>query len=744
MTGTALFLFLLFQAGAQERPPYIGYVYPAGGQKGETFEAKIGGENVYGTSAAIVSGKGITVEVTDSREPEGLMDGNKKKRKKKQTVIDEIVKLKITIAKDAEPGAREICLVTPRGLSNKRVFHVGQLKETREVEPNAKKGEAVPLPALPVTVNGQVMPGDVDVFQFSAKKGRHLVIEASARALIPYIADAVPGWFQAILTLSDAQGKEVAVADDFRFNQDPVLFFDVPADGDYRLFIRDSIYRGREDFVYRIRIGELPFITGVFPPGAPRGEKPVPVKLFGKNLPSDSLSVSVNQDSSVQLLSVTRNGLVSNRVPFAVDTLPEILESDAAASREVALPVIINGRIRKPGEKDSFRFAGKKDQTVSLEVRARRLGSPLDSCLVLLNGRGEKLAENDDTKDPGEGLLTHLADSALSFKLPEDGTYTACVYDMQGKGGDEYAYRLRISPPVPDFELRATPSELGIPRGGSAALTVHAIRRDGFAGEVKIFIEEPSPAGLSLEGAVIPEGMDRIRMTVSASAESKAETIFPRLRGTAVVDGKTVSKPLVPAEELMQAFAFQHLVPSVAQVVTISEPGAPFTVSLQLPQEGRLTLPRGKETSFRVTATRRPGFDGPIRLQLVDPPKGITLRGWGIPKDRNMGFATVRVEGDTEAKPNDNLIFICIMPIEREEAVAVAGKEKPAADNTLDQDKKDVKADNTTDPAKKGDKAVEKKKPPMQRLFVTLPAVPFRIVENPEGKKNDAGKNQKF
>ena len=35
------------------------------------------------------------------------------------------------------------------------------------------------------------------------------------------------------------------------------------------------IYRGREDFVYRIALGELPFITGIFPLGRPgRRRKP--------------------------------------------------------------------------------------------------------------------------------------------------------------------------------------------------------------------------------------------------------------------------------------------------------------------------------------------------------------------------------------------------------------------------------------------------------------------------------------
>ena len=60
---------------------------------------------------------------------------------------------------------------------------------------------------------------------------------ARARDLGPYVADGVPGWFQAVLRLSDSSGKELAYNDDFRGNPDPVLYFAVPEDGEYVLAI---------------------------------------------------------------------------------------------------------------------------------------------------------------------------------------------------------------------------------------------------------------------------------------------------------------------------------------------------------------------------------------------------------------------------------------------------------------------------------------------------------------------------
>jgi hypothetical protein len=215
--------------------------------------------------------------------------------------LAEMVLIEVVIDPDAEPGNRELRLGTKTALTNPVVFQIGTLPEVLELEPNNKKAyQELPnllrvsnLPGekaheLPVLFNGQVMPGDVDRFRFRARKGQKLVIEAHARSLIPYLADAVPGWFQATLAIYDAVGRELAFADDYRFNPDPVLFYEVPRDAEYELEIRDSIYRGREDFIYRISISERPFITKTFPLGAKEGVKTV-ATVSGWNLPETQL-----------------------------------------------------------------------------------------------------------------------------------------------------------------------------------------------------------------------------------------------------------------------------------------------------------------------------------------------------------------------------------------------------------------------------------------------------------------------
>lgn len=763
-------IFMLLASGSLPAAPagksaHIGYVFPAGGRQGTSVVVRIGGENVYGSKTALVSGSGVVAEVIDSRDPnEGQMDPRKKNKKKNEAAIDELISVKVTIAADAEPGARDLCLATTNEISNKLVFQVGQLPEVLEHEPNNKPAGATQLPSLPVLVQGQILPGDVDEFKFSARKGQRLVVEVAARALLPYIADGVPGWFQAIIALHDASGHEVAVADDFRFSQDPVLFFNVPEDGDYLLSIRDTLYRGREDFVYRMRIGELPFITGVFPMGGQLASTQAVVRLSGVNLPCEWLRVAV--DSMVppcRYLAVTNNGLLSNSALFTVGDVPEVVETKpslkAAKARTVELPVIVNACLRAPGERHYYRFHGKRDDRLCVEVLARRLGSPLDSRVMLLNHRGRKLAENDDVKDRGEGYLTHQSDSALAFTLPEEDTYTVVISDTQGRGGEDYAYRLYVGAPRPDFDLRITPAAVMMAQGGSAMVTIHAIRRNGFSGEIGLSLQDPAD-DLTIDGAIIPAGMDKMTATLTSRGRTSGHLV-PKILGTAVMDGRIVTRQALPSENLMQAFLYQHLYPFQEETVLVSPGIAPFSLIPVMPTNGILDLSVGRSVEIPVRVRRSPDYHGAVRLQLVDGPKGVTFGNTVIPPKKDTVRVSIKAESRTETNRQGNLVFSGTMQVEREATpeelsrmAARAAREKESRESAAVPSNTAARAAGSTNvqaavggsanwapvvlnaaltngPAK----PVKVNRP----LTLLAPAVAFRITGNPEVRQQESG-----
>ena len=580
--------------------------------------------------------------------------------------LTESLKVRVTLAADARPGPRELRVTTALGLSNVLRFRVGELPECREKEPNDKMTQATPVPSMPMVLNGQIMPGDVDRSRFKARRGQQLVVDVRARDLIPYLADAVPGWFQATVALYDASGAEVAFVDDYRFNPDPVILYDVPRDGDYVLEIRDAIYRGREDFVYRIALGELPFVSSIFPLGARRGEK-VTVSVEGVNLPASTLTRDMTDaETGVQSIRVSGKTHDSNALPFAVDDVPERLEeepnSDAARAGKVKLPVMVNGRIDRPGDWDVYRFYARKGERIVAEVHARRLGSPLDSLLRLTDTRGKVVALNDDHVDKGAGLVTHHADSQLSVAAPKTGDYLLWLGDTQHKGGRAYGYRLRIGRAKGDFALRIVPSSVNTPGGTTVPVTVHALRTGGFDGDITLRLKD-APTGFKLSGGWVPTGQDQCTMTLTVPAKP-AEKLTPlTLEGFATIRGREVRRRAVPADDVVQAFILHHLVPveDWTAVVASRRWGGPGWTVVGKPP---LRLKADDTTRVRVTTRWRRAPTKRYQLELKDPPKGITIKS--VTPGRGDLAVLLHVDAG-KAKPGlkGNLIFNVFAEIKR-------------------------------------------------------------------------------
>ena len=733
----------LLGAATVRAAPNIGYVYPAGGQRGTTVTVSVGGQTLSGASNAYFSIPGATVKVLGHERPltqkevndarEKMQELQEKKRnasrpaaksepadaakkapaeatkpvwtdadeKKLADVrallaqrpvrlttpaIAETVHLAVTLPADAKPGDYDFRIKTPTGLSNPLVFQVSDLPEStdpvvigsanppqssaaREAEIRSPAKKSAREVKLPTVVNGQIMPGEVDRIRFAALKGQKLTLAVSARALIPYLADAVPGWFQATLALYDPEGREVAYTDDYRFNPDPVVAYTIAADGDYTIEIKDSIYRGREDFVYRIAMGELPYLSGIFPLGTGPQAKAT-FDLEGWNLPSETLSIPADKGSSgTFLLAVRKEGRLSNTVKFALDSKPETLEttephSSPALAQAVALPAVINGRIDKPDDVDFYTFDGKAGSEVVAEVFARRLQSPLDSVLELTDAGGKRLAFNDDFDDKGAGLITHQADSRVGVTLPADGKYFLRITDAQHRGGREYSYRLRVTPPQPDFELRVVPSTLNVKAGSSLPVTVYGLRHDDFKGEIVLGLKD-APRGFILSGARIPAGQDKIQLTLTVPPTPMEEPAELKLIGRGGPPDRPIFHTAVPADDLMQAFLYRHLVTARDLKVCVTGRGTTPIPSSKLP----LNLVSGGEARLQVASSAARN-QTKMHVELSEPPPGITVKRTNVTRE---GFEVIFTCDAAQVKPG--LEGNLILNIFSERTAAKAGKQ---------------------------------------------------------------------
>ena len=327
---------------AQQTRAHVGYVYPAGGQQGATVEVRVGGQFLTGVTNAMVSGSGVQASVvkydkpmtngaynqlredyaalkqkkTDltkqgkaltSEEEKRLADMKDKManyvRKPATPAICEIVTLRITVGPDAASGDRELRLSTSSGLTNPLVFRIDRLPEisktpAKVVPQTTNKGSAKkdqiaktfvpPEPTkitLPAIVNGQVGPGGVDRYRFHAAKGQHIVAAAHVRELIPYISDAVPGWFQATLAIYDSERQGGGLRRSLPLPPGPGA--PLPGPRRRRLRARHPRFHLSRPRGFRLPhpVGELPYITSIFPLGGRAGARTT-VELKGWNLPA--------------------------------------------------------------------------------------------------------------------------------------------------------------------------------------------------------------------------------------------------------------------------------------------------------------------------------------------------------------------------------------------------------------------------------------------------------------------------
>ncbi len=483
----------ILASAALAAPPKVDYLFPAGGQQGQTVTVTASGTFGAWPVKTWVDREGLTVEATEKKG-----------------------ELKVTIAPTAA-GVYWLRLYDVEGASSPRPFVVGALPEVNDAEPNDDPQKPQTLEGS-VTVNGKLSKrGDVDSYAVQLKEGQTLVASLMANEVLGSPMDGV-------LQVCNARGDVFAQNDDER-GLDSFLTFTAPRDGAYlvRTFAFPATpdssisFAGAETYVYRLTITTGPYLDYTFPLAA-HADESTELRLFGWNIPSElttmpappggeqeSLVISLSEGAGVVELPVQRRPLI-----VATD------ENSDKAPQIVALPAVISGRIESPRDQDAFRFPAVKGQKVSLRVESRSLGFPLDPLLIVTDSEGKVLAEADDAGNQ--------RDPTVSFAPPADGEYVAIVRDVHHHGGPRYAYRLTIEPETPDFRLTLAADAFVATPGQSLEIPVTVERRNGFKGEVEV-TAEGLPSGLTASTVKsLPEGetAKEVKLVLSAEAGASA------------------------------------------------------------------------------------------------------------------------------------------------------------------------------------------------------------------------------
>ncbi len=663
MKKTSLFgIFLLLTAQtlhAQTSFPMLGGVLPIGVERGKTafltlYGGGNGGANLNGTYKAMVEGKGVSAEVVLPEK------GYPKPDSKTPWTLPYVgeVKLKVTVAPDAELGIREFRVATERaGISTIGQIIVCDEPQVVESEPNNTIAQAQKV-TLPVGVNGRIQQGeDVDYYRFKAEAGQEVTFAVHCARLEDKVHD-LQEHADPLIILSDANGVEITRNDDY-YRADPLLNYKFEKAGEYVLQIRDVGYKGNPFWNYHLQMTTRPYVTSTVPCAVRAGQSNE-LTLGGFHLGgTQKVRIDVPgdlPDGIWQTPLKLPNG-TTNPIFLRVTHVPQVsVEPDKSGNKPItagnvptgkpfAVPGGINSWLARDGQVDRYTFKAKAGEGWGFEVMSRRLDSSMDSEIKIRDSKGNVYAVNDD--------FAGTKDSRIEWAAPANGDYTVEIRDLTNKSGATYFYNLTAERLTQNFTLRCDTDRAMIAPGNRTSWYVLVERQHGFNGEIKVEVKG-LPAGISVTPLTIPVNMTVGTLIFTAAPDAKRDASLVEVVGTATaigLDGKptTLTRTARPMSEIYMPGGGRGLLATSTQGVSISE-----TNDLEVTADVReLTLKPGDTRKINVTIKRRPDYTKAVTLDarvqhlggiFVDPlPPGVTVEDATIPENQTKGTITLRV-----------------------------------------------------------------------------------------------------
>ena len=132
---------------------------------------------------------------------------------------------------------------------------------------------------LPMTLwAGLSKAGEVDRYEFKARAGQTIVIDASSKS--------IGGKADLVIELTDAAGAVLESSNNFAGQDAPFIARRIPSDGTYAVLVKDLQMNGGPEHRYTMTIGELPWVVGAFPSTVAANAE-TDVELIGYNLPAN-------------------------------------------------------------------------------------------------------------------------------------------------------------------------------------------------------------------------------------------------------------------------------------------------------------------------------------------------------------------------------------------------------------------------------------------------------------------------
>lgn len=491
----------------------------------------------------------------------------------------------VQLAADVTPGFHQLRVVTEGGASLPVVVSVDKLPQQLL---------APVVDQVPVALHGNVGGSSIAETKFAGKAGQKLLFEVEALRLGSKL--------RPVLHLYDASRKQIAWSWPLTTHSgDTMLEATLPADGQYTIALHDVEYAPPGPGFFRLKIGEWSSVEQVFPPAIAKG-RPISLELLGRGAPS-KLDLPPEAQVGPWPLTLPPEATWSGNRPFiTISGANEALEQPpAAAAQEFpSLPAGVSGRLATPFEEDRYQLHVTPGTRLRFEAFAERIGSPLDTALIVRNEKGDILARGEDA--PG------MVDPMLDFVVPAGVTLIhVCIVDTQGRGSPRGIYRLeaeQISPGAPpvDFSLSTAVQRVTVAPGGKVILPIFVERR-GYDGPIDL--ASALPGGMQLTNAQIRAESDGVLLVIERS-DAASDAIVTSFRGKSAsgeVRPVTIKgHPLLKQQPWLASEIAIAPTSTKATELSIDWRGLPDDASLS--PGGRLALPVAVERNVEKSLVR--------------------------------------------------------------------------------------------------------------------------------------------
>lgn len=363
----------------------------------------------------------------------------------------------VTIPEGDRDGRGEIFAQDDRGISpSPNPIRVADLTNFLEAEPNNDLATAS-AGGAPGAMNGVISePGDVDFFKFTATKGQAYEVRIYARQPLRSPLDSV-------LQILNDKGQAIANNDDTG-GPDSYARFNVPADGEYCVVVRDHLKAGGPDYVYRVEIA----------PVKPQLTFSLPERV--RYIPT---TVTVAKGNRMAVMVAAQRQNFGGDITLEAQNLP--------AGVSVAMPAFTGGLNEVP-----VLFTAAADAVPA-------------GALVPMTGK---------SLDPNVSVVGAFAQRAMLVRGNNNS-------DVWGHDTDRLAFSLAEEIP---FTIELVQPKAPLVRNGSLNLKVVATRKEGFTAEIRVQLLYNPPGVASSANITIPAGQNEALIPLTANGGAAVGT----------------------------------------------------------------------------------------------------------------------------------------------------------------------------------------------------------------------------